>query len=509
MTAEPSALSAVVPDGASGDRAVRSRYDGLRRAVIALGFAWSAAFIVVGVGFGLQLYGDGSIFSYSVPIGAGWAYHFHNIAGRLFVFLYSHLPAEAYVAVTGDARGGIALYGLLFFGAPLVGLLATLAADRSAGRVLLGCACLSTAVLCPMVFGFPTEMSIAHSAFWPALALGHYARRGLVGLLLVFAAMLALALTHEGALGFAIAILATVALRGPRDPAFLRAAAALLGAVALWSIVKIELPPGDYYARIIPAAARNFIDVDNLFASGLVRLLAAALAAYAVALLLIRRLAPAHGPLVATALVALALAVYWLWFDHALHTQERYYVRTAILVVTPVIGGIAALCVLRAEGRLWLPVPVLARLAAILTDGAHALTRGAPARAAAGALALVTLVHAVETGKFVAAWTQYKAAVRALAMGTASDPALGDPRFVSSHRIDPGLNRLSWLTTTPFLSVLLAPGLVPQRLVVDPSAGYFWLSCEKATASERGDGAIPVESRRLIRVHACLHRQDL
>src|SRR5262245_62575479 len=85
MTAEPSALSAVVPDGASGDRAVRSRYDGLRRAVIALGFAWSAAFIVVGVGFGLQLYGDGSIFSYSVPIGAGWAYHFHNIAGRLFV----------------------------------------------------------------------------------------------------------------------------------------------------------------------------------------------------------------------------------------------------------------------------------------------------------------------------------------------------------------------------------------------------------------------------------------
>src|SRR5262249_37277926 len=196
------------------------------------------------------------------------------------------------VALTGDARGGIALYGLLFFGAPLLGLLATLAADRSAGRALFGCTCLSTAVLCPLGFGFPTEMWIAHSAFWPALALSHYARRGLAGLLLVFAALLALALTHEGALVLAIAILATVALRGPRDPAFLRAAAALLGAVTLWWIVKVDLPPGDYYARIIPAAARNFIDVDNLFASGLLPLLAAALAAHAVAPPLLRPLPP-------------------------------------------------------------------------------------------------------------------------------------------------------------------------------------------------------------------------
>jgi len=41
---------------------------------------------------------------------------------------------------------------------------------------------------------------------------------------------------------------------------------------------------------------------------------------------------------------------------------------------------------------------------------------------------------------------------------------------------------------------------------VDPQAYYFWLSCETATASEAADRAVPVQSRRLVRVHACLHR---
>jgi hypothetical protein len=115
-------------------------------------------------------------------------------------------------------------------------------------------------------------------------------------------------------------------------------------------------------------------------------------------------------------------------------------------------------------------------------------------------------VHAVETVKFVSAWTGYKTAVRTLAMGSASDPALGDPRFVSSVRIDPRLNRLAWSSTTHFLSVLLAPNFAPVQLVVDPGNNYVWLSCRMATASEQASRVIPVESRRLVRNHACLHR---
>ena len=119
---------------------------------------------------------------------------------------------------------------------------------------------------------------------------------------------------------------------------------------------------------------------------------------------------------------------------------------------------------------------------------------------------VVMLVHAVETAKFVSAWSDYKDAVRRLATGTASDPALGDPRFVSSARIDAALNRLSWFSTTPYLSVLLAPDFLPERLVIDPEGDYFWLSCATATANEQAVRAFPLEGRRLIRVFSCLHR---
>jgi hypothetical protein len=134
--------------------------------------------------------------------------------------------------------------------------------------------------------------------------------------------------------------------------------------------------------------------------------------------------------------------------------------------------------------------------------------RRADANALMLALALVLLVHAVETGKFVSGWTDYKTAVRALASGSASDPALGSPLFVSSERIPAGLIRLSWNSTTPFLSVLAVPDLAPARLVVDPSAGYFWLSCTTARQSEAASTGLPQAARRLIRQHACLHRPE-
>src|SRR5262249_22779689 len=44
------------------------------------------------------------------------------------------------------------------------------------------------------------------------------------------------------------------------------------------------------------------------------------------------------------------------------------------------------------------------------------------------------------------------------------------------------------------------------RLVIDPNANYFWLSCTTATANQQAHPAVPAESRRLVRVHACLHR---
>lgn len=459
----------------------------LRAFAIAAGIGSAVLFVIVGQAFQLQLYGDGALFSYAVAAQDAWAFHWHNISGRVAVYLFTLAPAEIFVALTGSPAAGIAVYGLLFFANPLLGLGATYAADRSQGRIIFAYACFSTAALCPLVFGFPTEMWLAHSLFWPALAVTHYARPGISGLALVFALLLALILTHEGAIMLAVTIVATVFLRGRRDPAFLRTAGALIAALAVWVAVKLTLPPGDYFEGVLVRAALHFFDIA-IFKNAVVLLLAGAIAGYAIVFLVVARFAPAKAHIYAAIIVALCLALYWLALDHSLHAANRYYMRSALFAATLILGVLAALYALRGDGCLRLPRP--SELAM---------------RAIAGALMLVLLVHAVETAKFVAEWTKYKAAVMALATGEASDPALGDARFVSSARMSPDLNRMAWNSTTPYLSVILA-GFNPTRLVVDPSGNYFWLSCKTATANFNAARVVPARSRELLRVYACLHR---
>lgn len=469
----------------------------LRIGVIAAGLTASLLFIVVGLRFELQLYADGSIFSYAVAVQDAWAFHWHNISGRLFVYLFCHVPAETYVRLTGDARGGIDVYGLLFFGSQLLGLAATYAADRSRDRIIFCFACASVVCVCPLVFGYPTELWVSHAVFWPALALCHYARRGIGGFAIVATALAALVFTHEGAVVFAAAILCTLMLRRIQDPALRRAAGAFLVVMPLWVIVKVTLPPDSNFSSILVSVALNSLDITSL-GCGLFLLLSGTIAGYGLTFLILRQLMPASAPLCAAAIVAVALAVYWLWFDQGLHADSRYYLRTALLIATPLLGSLAALRAIEAEGRLN-PLWFLPRINALST---HHL----PAQAIAGAVLLITLVHTVETAKFVAAWTDYKAAVRELAMSTASDPSLGTRSFVSAARVGDDLYRLSWPSTTQYLSVLVAPHFSPRRLVVDPRANYFWISCETAVANQMADLAVPAESRRLIRVHACLHR---
>ena len=470
----------------------------LRAAAITAGVCWSIAFVGVGLLYGLQMYGDGSIFAYAVAVQDAWAIHLHNISGRIFVYLSCFVPAEAYVALTNDPGGGVAVYGFLFFGAQLLGLGVTFSADRSRNRVIFSYACFSTACLGPLVFGFPTEMWLAHALFWPALALCHYAGGGLVGIVIVFLVLLALVLNHEGALILAFVVLTTLLLRGYRDIAFLRAVGVFAVVISIWLAVKTVFRPDDYIVGVLAAAEHNFFNI-HIFTSGLFALLVIALIGYGIFFLILWRMGLEKAHAYSGAIVAVALAAYWLLFEQSIHAENRYYLRTVVFIATPVFGVLAAVHALGADGPLKLATPVLSRMTKSLS--APAMTR-----AVLGAVLVVTLVNAVETAKFVGAWVNYKAAIRELATSATSDPELRDPRFVSSHRIDAALNRLSWSSTTPFLSVLVAPRFAPSRLVVDPEAGYFWLSCQFATANESAARAVPVESRRLIRVHACLHR---
>jgi hypothetical protein len=469
----------------------------LRALVIAVGTSCAVLFIVIGLQYRLQLYADGSMFSYAVAVRDVWAFHWHNISSRLFVYLLTEMPAEIYVGLTRDVRGGIAIYGFLFFAAQLMGLISTWLADNSGNRIIFTFACASTACLCPLVFGFPTEMWVAHAVFWPALAVCHYSRGGIAGNILVFAMLLALVLSHEGGLVLAVVIWITLILLGPKGAAFLRTSGGLLASLLVWTLVKVTWPPDAYDGPMMRSAASHFFD-PSVFTSYVFVLLFGALAGYGIVFLTLRQLTR-RANLFAALFVAIALAVYWLWLDRELHADQRYYARTVLLLATGACGALTAVHAMEAENRLNLHHPSLLRFIA-------ALKADTTVRAVTGAFLVVMLVHAVETVKFVRTWTNYTAAVSALAMGTASDPDLGDPRFVSSARINADLNRLSWFSTTPYLSVLVAPSYLPARLVVDPTANYFWLSCEIAAANEKADRAIPVESRRLVRIYACLHR---
>ncbi len=471
----------------------------LRVIAVAGALAASLSFVIVGLISHLQMYGDGSIFSYAVAAQDAWAFHWHNISGRLFTYLYAYPLAEAVVAISNSARTGIAVYGLLFFSAPLLGLGLTFAGDRTANRTIFFYACLSTVSLCPLVYGAPTEMWMAHAFFWPGLAACLTAPPNWRGTTTIFALLLLLAFTHEGAIVLSLTILFVLLLSGWRDARFPPAAGAFVVVILIWTAVKASIRPDDYIAPVLSAAAFRFVDIRNLAQPALLIALAAIIGYGILAALLARMHAPKPYSS-AVILSAALLGIYWIWFDHSLLAEARYDLRTFLLVMIPVFGITASVHAMQDPERRRSPFSFLAQWAS-------AIENTLSPSFVVGALLVIILVHAVETAKFISAWIDYQAAVRALATGTESDPDLGSHQFVSSRRIRADLNRLAWNSTTPYLSVLVAPRLAPTRLVVDPTAGYFWLSCETARRSEASSTAIPAAARQLIRLYACQHRQ--
>lgn len=464
---------------------------------IALGCAWALAFVLVGSAFNLQMYGDGAVFSYAVALGESWAIHWHNIIGRISVYLLCMLPAECLARWMHSAAAGVALYGVLFFGAQATGLALTWRCDRSQRLVFFTTACLSTACLCPLVFGFPTEMWIAHALFWPTLTFAHQARAGRANFVVLLLAMLALIFTHEGAVVLASAIAATTLSHGAASTAFRRSCAALAITLALWILAHLAVPPDRYFAPVLARASRNFFD-PQVFMSGAFARLATVVFGFAVLVLLLRRLGARWAIAIAAAIVIAATTIDWLAFSPPLHTDNRYLLRTGLVIATPLVALVPVLLTADNDAA-W-----LARLTARLR---RRFDTPFARRAALAAVMLVTLVHAVEAERFVSAWDRYTDEIRALASGPASDASLGDARFVSSQRVDRGLQALAWSSTTPYLSVLLAPSFNPARLVIDPAGGYFWQSCSLSRSNEAASGIpIPAPGRRLLRIYSCLHR---
>ena len=264
------------------------------------------------------------------------------------------LPVDAVAGggagrITGNPWAGIVAYGFLFYISPLIGLAATYAADRSPGRIIFVYACGSTALLCPLIFGFPTEMWLAHALFWPTLAMSHYAKADHGGALLVFATWLLLAFTHEGALVLLAGHYGYAGAARVTERTFVRAVVSLMVIVVLAAAAKFALPPDDYYADAFVRAALHFFDLE-IFKVRIVLVLLAAVIAYGAIFMLYVKMASATGVHFALGILLGSLTIYWLHFDHSLHADSRYYLRTALVLAIPLLGALAAITAMIKEG---------------------------------------------------------------------------------------------------------------------------------------------------------------
>ena len=383
------------------------------------------------------------------------------------------------------------------------------AADRSPGRIVFGWACLSTACLCPAwCSAFRPRCGWRIRCSWPALALGHYARRGIAGTAPVLAAMLALALTHEGGLVFACAIVVTVALRGWRDAAFLRAAGALVVILAVWWRSRRRCRPGN---TMRPSFRRPRCQFHRRARVARERLRHPA-----------DRRSPAMAPYVSSCggsrrrrrRSGRSRSSRWRSPSIGCGSITRSTPRTAITCAPrsfrdPRAGrtcGVARAA--RGEpARTSIPLDEAAcdracgccsrrfrgarrrarrRCAADVDPGAcgrdRQIRRGLDALRGGGALARHG--HGLRSG--------------------AGRSALRCRRTGHRRRHRPALVG----DDDAILVGAGGAGLAPARLVVDPSALRFWLTCALATAGEKADSPIPIESRRLIRKYswACIGR---
>ena len=191
----------------------------------------------------------------------------------------------------------------------------------------------------------------------------------------------------------------------------LKCIGALSIVMPIWLFMKLTFPPDGYYAPVFVRSALHFFDA-TIFETDLSLLVFGALTTYLLAFILLWRRTQSKAWLYASLIVTIELAVYWVWFDQGLHATNRYYMRTALVIVAPVLGVLAV--AKRSDAERWrLPFEVPRLMGFINADKG----RGA-IRTVFGMFCVITLVYAVETIKFVVAWSDYKTAVRALAMGT-------------------------------------------------------------------------------------------
>ena len=452
--------------------------DRLLTGAILLGLAVAAGLSVAAFTTGLILYADGAFFSFLVGIQESWSQVWYLMPARVAVYLLTVLPAETARGWGLPAPAAMRLYQALFIGLPFFGLAACLVPLPREARWLLLFPVLSLLALTVSALGYPSETMLTLAAFWPALYGWRFARGRIGPALVTLAATAAFVFSHPGMV-FGLPLLAlAAALRFREAPERrIRQELLLLGVattvlLVLWA-----------WRLAIEMSDPRFVQVGQRMWSlaGLVE---------------VARLQPAILVVLLYILLWAALAwrrdgatpwAAWLGFPAVatlftlLHAEvvtpeSHYYVRTALVLLLPLLGALA----------LW---------------SGRIAPSGATTLAMVVALAATQLSHDVA---FIRAWLNYRDGIRA----SVADAA---PRIVTleqalAARPDPAGAALVWSWGQPYLSLTL-PGFDRYAAIVAAAPGaYSPFRCSQmGLVTARADW-VPPETLAALQTHVCSER---
>jgi len=448
---------------------------------ILLGLAVAAGLSIAAWTTGLILYADGALFSFIVGIDDAWAPVWHLMPARIAVYLASVLPAETALEWGLPAPAAMRLYQALFIGFPFIGLAGCLLSIPRGGAWLTVFPVLSLLALNLSALGYPSETMLTLGAFWPALFGYRYARGRLVqaSSTLLFTAIFLF--SHPG-----------MVLALPLLPL----AAALRWCECREEPVRRELIGlGGLAALLLGLWVQRFgVEMsDPAFAQGGQRMWSPsglqAVVSLQPAILIVlvdlglwavcgwRRDWPTRwAAMVGFPVIALLFA---LMHRDRVTPESHYYIRTALVILLPLLGGVA----------LW---------------RGRAAPSGVVAMAMIGALSATQLQHDLN---FLAAWTNYRDSVAA---SVATGPARIVPLSrVLAERTESAGDSIAWSWGQPYLSLTL-PGLPRYRAIVaDPAPeSHSPFHCSQMDAIAARADWVPEETMAVLKEYVCARRPE-
>jgi len=432
-----------------------------------------------------MLFADGAYFNFVIAAGNPWGMHWNYFVSRLTVYLATVLPTAFIYEAFGLSGSDLAkLYSFEFDFVVLIQyvILAIIAWKRFPGLLLFPVIAFSFAV--GLGYGFPSEMIIASSFFWICMFSLTFAK---VPFMLLSISFVALVFSHELSIFGAILILLYTYTRSRNlewSNTNRRVATAfyLVGflAIAVWIYLKFTgHSPGGASNVIYILDPRRIFNNPTLWVLALVSLACYIYARY------VKPSCTSLDVLAAAIISGLLTLICGNWFDFL---QGRYDSARTLMALSMI--GLGSLFVAGHAFRMSM---------------SPALLQPACRSGLKLGLSAALAVNIAASACFISQWTTVRLQIEAITNQKGLSP---EDRFISvdTLQIDNPtaaamLKKVGYAWTLPFLSIMLAPGFEPARIIVDYADMYY--TCHSERLSSGKTSQIPASTIEGLKRYAC------